>query len=246
MGPRHADAKPRPPGDFSGVLATDEPVLLVGGQAVNLWALYYHERTADLEPFVSHDLDVLGTSETLEMLARLAGTKPQFFPMRPPSNEIGVVIAKDRSGQSMLVEVLRSVNGVDNEALNAGAHVVALGDVQVRIPNPIVLLQAKVANVVELNQAERQDARHVLILTRVMPAYLADLQEVVVAGRIKERAMINLLEQLLGVISSDHGRKVLAQLGVKGRSLFAGLESSGLSKLQAFVEKRLARALPPK
>jgi hypothetical protein len=82
MPPQHADARLRPPGDFSAVLATAEPVLLVGGQAANLWALYYHERTAGLEPFVSRDLDVLGTRETLEILARLAGAKPQFFPLR--------------------------------------------------------------------------------------------------------------------------------------------------------------------
>lgn len=50
----------REPAAFASVLAAKEPLLLVGGQAVNLWALYYGERTADLAPFVSHDVDVLG------------------------------------------------------------------------------------------------------------------------------------------------------------------------------------------
>ena len=65
------------------MLATEKPLLLVGGQAVNLWALYYRERTAGFAPFVSHDADVLGDRETLEMLGKLAGAKPQFFPLRP-------------------------------------------------------------------------------------------------------------------------------------------------------------------
>jgi hypothetical protein len=105
MPPLPSNAKPRPPADFAPLLATDEPVLLVGGQAVNLWALYYEARTADLAPFVSRDVDVLGDRETLEALGKVAGTKPQFFPLRPPSNEVGVVIAKDGQGLPLLIEV---------------------------------------------------------------------------------------------------------------------------------------------
>ncbi len=115
MPPSPSDATPRPPADFAPVLATEKPLLLVGGQAVNLWALYYRDRTAELAPFVSHDADVLGDRDTLAMLGKLAGAKPQFFPLRPPSNEVGVVVAKDTAGQPMLIEVLRYVHGVDDK-----------------------------------------------------------------------------------------------------------------------------------
>ena len=79
MPPLPSDAEPRPPEDFAPLLATKEPVLLVGGQAVNLWAMYYETRTAALAPFVSRDVDVLGDRETLEALGILAGTDPQFY-----------------------------------------------------------------------------------------------------------------------------------------------------------------------
>jgi hypothetical protein len=239
----HADATPRPPGDFSSVLATKEPVLLVGGQAVNLWALYYHERTAGLEPFVSRDLDVLGTRETLEALAKQAGARPQFFPLRPPSNEIGVVIAKDRDGSAMLVEVLRHVNGITNEELRETVYTVAVGESWVQIPSPIALLQAKVANVVQLDQKGRQDARHVLIVAQLMPAYLGDLRQAAIDGRIEERKVIDALDQLLRIVTSAHGRKVLAQLEIEPKALFAGLASEALPKVRSFLEKRLPRAL---
>jgi hypothetical protein len=100
MPPSPSDALPRSPGDFAPLLAAEKPLLLVVGQAVNLWALYYWERTAELAPFVSHDADVLGDRATLEILGRVAGAKPQFFPLKPPSNEVGVVIAKDGAGRS--------------------------------------------------------------------------------------------------------------------------------------------------
>lgn len=49
------DSEPRPPEDFTRYLATKEPLLVVGGQAINLWALYYEEVTKDLAPFVLRD-----------------------------------------------------------------------------------------------------------------------------------------------------------------------------------------------
>ncbi len=154
------------------MLATVVPLLLVGGQAINLWAIYYQERTVGLTPFVSRDADVLGDRETLKTLGKLAGTKPQFFPLRPPSNEVGVVITKDGSGQPLLIEVLRSVHGVTNEELSAPVYTMAIGEggVQVQVPGPIALLKAKIANLADLPQAGRQDSRHVLILARLLPA----------------------------------------------------------------------------
>ncbi|MFW5803376.1 MAG: hypothetical protein ACOCWJ_05610 [Verrucomicrobiota bacterium] len=40
------------PEAFAKALAADEPLFLVGGQAVNLWGMYYWECTASLAPFV--------------------------------------------------------------------------------------------------------------------------------------------------------------------------------------------------
>lgn len=99
------DAAPRPPEDFAGLLAAPDPLLVFGGQAVNLWALYFEKLTRHLAPFVSRDADVLGDRHTLALVGRLAGKKPPFFPLRPLSDEIGVVIAADANGAPLLIEV---------------------------------------------------------------------------------------------------------------------------------------------
>lgn len=245
--PHPPDAPPRPPGDFSRVLATPQPLLLVGGQAVNLWALYYADRTSDLAPFVSRDADVLGDRETLELLGRLAGTKPQFFPHKPPTNEIGVVIARDSTGAPLLIEVLRNVKGATNAELRDPAYEFVIGENQahVQAPGPIALLQAKIANLAELKQAGRQDGRHVVILARVMPTYLEDLRASAATGRMDDRKLLDFLEHILAVVTSANGRKVCANLKIEPRKFFGGLNPDGLPKLQAFLEKRLPRALPP-
>ncbi|MBP6507859.1 MAG: hypothetical protein KA257_09875 [Opitutaceae bacterium] len=239
--PLPSDAAPRPPEDFAPLLATKEPVLLVGGQAVNVWALYYATRTAALAPFVSRDVDVLGDRETLAALGKLAGTKPQFFPVKPPTNEIGVVIAKDQQGLPLLIEVLRSVHGVSNEELREPVYTVALGETHVQVPSPIALMQAKIANVADIAQTGRQDARHVVILAHVLPAYLEALQKAVLEGRMDERKLIEFLERLLGVVTAAKARKVFGQMQLDARALFSGLGHESLQKLQAFIDKRLSR-----
>ena len=246
MPPLPFEAKRRPPADFAPMLATAKPLLLVGGQAINLWALYYQERTIGLTPFVSRDADVLGDRETLKALGKLAGAKPQFFPLRPPSNEVGVVITKDASGQSLLIEVLRSVHGVSNEELSEPVYTMAIGEgsVHVQVPGPIALLKAKIANLADLAQTGRQDSRHVVILARLLPAYLEDLQKAASERRMEERKLIGFLEQLLTVATSKNGQKAFAQLKLDAQALFVGLEARKLPKLQAFIEKRLSRAMP--
>lgn len=238
-----SDADPRPPADFASLLATPEPVLLVGGQAVNLWALYYESSTASLAPFVSRDVDVLGDRETLAALGRIAGAKPQFFPLKPPTNEVGVVIAKDPNGLPLLIEVLRSVHGVSNEELRDPVYTAALGDVQVQVPSPMALLQAKIANVADIAQSGRQDARHVLILAQLLPAYLRDLQRATTEGGMQERRLIAYLERLLAIVAAAKAQKVLAALKVDAAGLFAGLGDEKLPKLTSFLKKRLPRAL---
>lgn len=223
------------------MLATPEPVLLVGGQAVNLWALYYESRTADLAPFVSRGVDVLGDRETLELLGKIAGKKPQVFSMKPPSNEVGVVVAQAPDGTPLLVEVLRSVHGVTKEELLSPCYTMAIGSAQVKLPSPIALLQAKLANVADLSQTGRQDARHVLILVQLMPAYLQDIQSTVLAGRLEERKFIEILERLLGVIKPARASKVLRQLGRPIADLFVGIGHERLAKVNAFISERLPR-----
>ncbi len=243
MPPHPADAEARSPADFARLLATKEPVLLVGGQAVNLWALYYRDRTADLAPFVSRDADVLGDRATLVELGKLAGAKPQFFPLKPPSNEVGVVIAKDSNDAPMLIEVLRYVRGPTNEELKDPVYTMALGETQVRVPGPITLLQAKLANLAEINQSGRQDGRHVVILCRLLPAYLEDLRAAAMAGRLEERKLIGFLERLLTVVSTKTAKGSMAALKLQPRTLFTELKSGTLSKLAAFLRERLRREL---
>ncbi len=243
-----SDATPRPPGDFADAFATPKPLLLVGGQAVNLWALYYLDPKSELAPFVSRDADVLGDEDTLKLLGQVAGQKPRFFPQKPPTNEVGVVVARDASGAPLLIEVLRYVHGVTNEDLRDPVYLFALGEkaVQVQAPGPIALLRAKIANLVDLNQTGRQDARHVLILMQVLTRYLADLETTAREGAMTERKLIDFLERLLSTLISKKGRQVSADLVIDPVQVFKGLSAEGMPRVAAFLSTRLPQALAPR
>jgi hypothetical protein len=142
--------------------------------------------------------------------------------------------------------VLRHVHGASNEELRAPAYTMALGEYEVRVqvPGPIALFQAKLANLHDLKQTGRQDARHVAILARLLPAYLEDLRKAAAEDRMEERMLIAVLERLLAIVTTGNSRKVLHKLKLDARGLFAGLDAGHLPKLQAFLEKRLPRVLP--
>jgi hypothetical protein len=56
--------------------------------------------------------------------------------------------------------------------------------------------------------------------------------------------LIEFLERLLAILTSPQGRKACADLQLNPRDMFVELKPAGLTKLQAFLEKRLPRALP--
>ena len=73
----------RPVEDFEAILRAISSqkgvVILVGGHAVNVWALSYHDRLGDvlapLRPFTSGDMDVYATRNALMSLHEELGGK---------------------------------------------------------------------------------------------------------------------------------------------------------------------------
>lgn len=237
------DTTPRTPDDFSQYLATQEPLLLVGGQAVNLWALYYDEVTIDLAPFVSRDIDILGKRETLKEIAQLAGLKPNYFKLKPPSNEVGYIMPSDTNDTPMLIEVLRWVNGATMEELEANAVTFKIGeqDIAVRVPAPIVLLQAKLSNVATIKQDGRQDRKLIQILHRVIPEYLKDYAQLVHEGTKTERALVNVLHTLLAIMQPTKTKQIFEECGLSRTVLFNSMGTANLTKVNAFMQHQLPR-----
>jgi len=140
--------------------------LLVGGHAVNLWALSYQKRIGrEMDqwlPLTSKDLDVFGTLAVLEgMKARFGGKYRLSGPRSPVIGQMLVTLV----GVERQIDVLREVYGLQRQEL-AGEAVILKIDANgeshaIRVLPAIPLLQAKIANLANLDQANRNDFKHV-------------------------------------------------------------------------------------
>src|SRR5690606_19004976 len=101
----------------------------------------------------------------------------------------------------------------------------------------------------DLDQAGRQDLRHVRILTRILPKYLQQLADTASSdtpGTLTDRAVVDYAESLLKLLREPKSKKVFSDIGLPRTALFLGLVAPPfLSKLEHFLKIRLPKALPP-
>ena len=233
------------PNDFINILSKKlikEP-FIVGGQAVNIWGLYYSEYTSEFKPFVSKDFDLFGTRETLTQISKVMGVEPHYFSMTPPTNQVGFVIFERNEKEKIPIEILDSIYGVKNEELEKTKHKLSIGnpEIIVSIPSPIALLKAKIANVADLSQKDRQDEKHICILAKLIPFYLADSYRLIEKQKKNERDILNLLEFLLEVLTSKKADKILEDLKIEGINMFSEIKPIKGSKIDSFFSQRLKR-----
>lgn len=164
---------------------------IVGGQAVNLWAITYLEK-ADASTaatrFGSHDLDVVSTGQALAFLK--ASPDWQFTPT--PLRHFGVgITARLRSvapdGRLLLVEVLHSVAGLDIADLRRITELTAKDGTVYRVLDPIVMLKAKAYNVRKFDQdgdPPRHDRTHLALIAQCVPEFLREVHDTAVRLRL--------------------------------------------------------------
>lgn len=198
---------PRTPADYAEILGGEELPLIVGGQAVNLWAELYTNQSstlAELAPFTSADADIYGSRMLAETLARRNGWECRF------PNEANSIVAAllikpgTAEGETALtIEVLNEVNGLSEADLNLNSVVELADGARYRIPSPLVLLKAKLYNLVSLANLDRpQDLRHARMLFQIVPLYLNELHSEFRAGRLDEATLLGAARYAGSVITA--------------------------------------------
>jgi len=197
---------PRIPEDFAEILSGAELPLIVGGQAVNIWARLYGSKIPTLRayrPFVSVDADIYGTRELAQTLAHRTGWEISF-PRERDSMVAAFLKRPATSGAKELsVEVLHEVNGLSAEDL-ARDVVVGSAHFRYRIPSPLVMLKAKLYNLISLVATPRpQDLRHVKMLIPIVRQYLNESFAAARAGEMTKGNFQALLRYAGEVVNSS-------------------------------------------
>ena len=225
------------PAEFGEILSSPERPLIVGGQAVNVWAEYFAPRNAQIaaqQPFVSKDADIFGDRALAQKLADRAGWEIRFF-HEPRTIAVAALIKRRSNAETLTVEVLRAVRGLTRKELE-DADVVELRPGQIYcIPSPVRLLKAKLANLREIVPTRPQDANHVRLLVSLTHDYLVEQHAHVLAKRLTERALVNALHETRDIIGAARELESRHHLSL-APALPLDLPTSGLPKLAAFYQ----------
>jgi hypothetical protein len=196
--------------------------IVVGGQAVNLWAINYLVPKVPKSTLVSKDLDVVVGADGIAHLKGIPGWV--FEPQRTRNwmdSRLGFLKSTSSDGRPLLVEVLHSVHGLDKADLASAAFVNFQGAV-FRVLDPVAMLKAKTANVRDIDQAgppPRHDRQHLQLIARCVPPFLRDVHEAVMADQTKTKEALSVFSRLFKTLQQEKITDTLFKEGITPRSL---------------------------
>lgn len=200
------------PAELVSILSRIDPdsdLILVGGQAINIWASVYQDRIPELQqflPFSSEDLDFVGGKiDAVRVQQTLGGdlTLNQNF---TPSPNTGVLVTQAQE-RNLRIDFLASVFGLGDSEVAASAVRFEgqdkLAGVNLKILNPILCLEGKLKAYTGLPQAGRQDKKHLQIALLIVRQYIKDICQ-----QNQPRDGFKLIEKIFKVTKSDAGLQV--------------------------------------
>jgi hypothetical protein len=166
---------------FRTLQADGWAAVLIGGQAVNLWADRYQQDACEwdeLRPYTSRDLDYHGGLAEARLAMRVLHARGRLNTGSDPGPNAGVLQVALPDGRELLVDILTGVYGVSAAEIERTAvswsGVGILSDLTLRVIHPLLLIEAKTASLRGLPQAGRQDAKHLRMLVLIVRQWLRE------------------------------------------------------------------------
>lgn len=212
-----------------------------GGQAVNFWAEYI-ESTSPVRslgmfrPFTSKDCDIWVSHAAWERLKRHPGGKLRKGDS-PADGQLGILTVK--TDPPRVVDLMSSVYGIPHHQLPRLLERV-IDNGNIKVIDPLHLFLSKCHCLLGLDQSDRQDARHVRMMTLVLPEYLTLLIDGAAAENIADRAILKEIKLLLKMLGTRACRRALAQLELDPETVIPWhrLETCGMKTVVAFAHSR--------
>lgn len=216
---------PTYPHDYRIIAGSEVRPTIVGGQAINLWAITFLE--AGDPPlstkYASGDLDVLSGPKILDFLRSLAPAwqvdKVPFWAFGDGREAIARGLAADN--RKLLVEVIKNVHGLDAQDLK-GVEEVDYAGVTYRVLDPIGLLKSKAANVRDFDQVgppPRHDLTHLQLIARCLPLYLRRVHGGAATNPATHGAAARVFSRAFEMLLHRPTATTLAQAGIERATL---------------------------
>jgi hypothetical protein len=183
--------------------------VLVGGHAVNFWALNYRQPTpawSELLPYTSEDVDFLGGRAEALHCKKLFGGTSNLNDGTDPSPQAGVILAPI-NGSVVRFDIITSIIGVETRtaiktALTRPGEPTTVN--ALRVLHPLHCLIGKTAALAQLPQSGRQDLKHLKLSVLIVHAFVTE--------RIgKARPFLNMVERIFDLAMNELGLRVWHQ-----------------------------------
>jgi len=212
--------------------------VLVGGHAINFWALVYGLPTPEwneLLPFTSEDVDFLGGRTEALLCKRLFGGVSNLNDGTDPSPQAGVILAP-LNGTTIRFDIITSIIGVDSREVGKKALSPPGQDPtkSLRVLHPIHCLFGKTAGLAQIPQEGRQDLKHLKLSILIVHAFLTErLSEV--------RPLLNNIENIFELARNELGLRVYHRhgLAIEKALPLEAIAAQSDERLQKFAEVRL-------
>jgi hypothetical protein len=185
-----------------------DQTVLVGGQSITAWALYYDIQVPQTQaPYLSQDADFLANKKAAEFLSRELGGKLRLAKMDDHTINVGtIVFTSPQTGESLLIDILNAVHGLNNEEIRALAVPIDVAGGTIHVLHPLLCLKSRICNLADLAEKRTPEGlAQAQVALQIVAHYLASLDD---SGQLKKAywriAEIADLEQGLSVFI-EHG-----------------------------------------
>lgn len=190
---------------FCHLAAEKWRAIIVGGQAVNLWAMRFEVLRSSLRsyrPYTSRDLDFYGGRVEAKRLLTILGGRGKLNDGTDPSPNAAVIEVLIEGRGGLVIDVLTSVFGVSSSELSRTAVAWTPResgiDCELNVIHPLLLLESKLACLRGLSQQGRQDQKHCQMMLLVIHAWLANQSS-------QPRSVFKAVERIAALMQTPDG-----------------------------------------
>ena len=161
------------------VSAGDTEAILIGGQALGIWAdlLLDPELIDDLGgPITSKDVDFFGTEALAMELARRLGGRIRVPDADDVATPEAAIILFERKAKTIQVDILGRLSGLSNREVENGWVGLPYGTGEdvliIRVMSPMGVLRSRISNIVTLKRSDPNALRQLRVAPYVVEAYI--------------------------------------------------------------------------
>lgn len=198
----------------------DRRVVLVGGQAVAIWASRLEDRIADalVDTVASRDIDLLGNSSDLRHSAALLNARVRVATFEDRTPLTGVAIFLDPEGHERRLDVMASVYGMNSDDIRRTAieaELLVEGDrrVPLWVMHPERCMESRVHNSTLANKQTDLAWRQLhasILCARAFSELLLDER-----GEAAIHDVLKLNERIFRFAQEDRCSKLAAERGIE-------------------------------